>query len=217
MHRFPQIAASLHVQPEVGTVAEYAGENERSRRGHLPAVIAQLVDMLALDAHRLRQRGLGQPHRRHELLDKDFRHGRRLALCHQHGSPQLIAVVVEIDAPCLSPGAIPSKDEPPLFVHAYRMKTFQIAAQLLEVIAGQDTQILVRGRIVDHLELTEQAAFQIGGYFLRSNILDKEGSQPIVPRDGTVFIGIDDLGRAMSVVFSMTQRERCATILNGGG
>ena len=88
MHRFPQIATPLHVQPELGTVAEYAGKNERSRRGHLPAVIAQLVNMLALNAHRFGQCGLGQPHRRHELLDKDFRHGRRLALCHQHGSAQ---------------------------------------------------------------------------------------------------------------------------------
>ena len=46
------------------------------------------------------------------------------------------------------------------------MKGSQIAAQFLEVIAGRDTQILIRRRIVDHLEFAEQAAFEIRGMFV---------------------------------------------------
>src|SRR5216684_5632352 len=53
IHRLPQLAAPLHVEPKVGAVAEHAREDERRRRRHVPAVVAQLVDMLALNAHRL--------------------------------------------------------------------------------------------------------------------------------------------------------------------
>ena len=48
MHRFPQIASPLHVEPEIRAVAEHAGENEDGRRGHIAAVVAQLIDVLAL-------------------------------------------------------------------------------------------------------------------------------------------------------------------------
>ena len=88
VHRFPQIAAPLHVQPEIGAVAEHAGEDERGRRRHVPAVVAQLVDVLALHAHRLGQRALGQPQRLHELLDQNLADRGRLALRRQHGSPR---------------------------------------------------------------------------------------------------------------------------------
>jgi hypothetical protein len=87
VHRLPQIAAPLHVQPEVGAVAEYPREDQCGRRRHGPAIIAQLVDVLPLDAHRLGKRGLRQPHRLHELLDKDFTNRGRFALGRQHGSP----------------------------------------------------------------------------------------------------------------------------------
>jgi asparaginyl-tRNA synthetase len=40
VHRLPQIAAPLHVQPEIGAVAEYACEDERGCRRHVPAVVA---------------------------------------------------------------------------------------------------------------------------------------------------------------------------------
>src|SRR5579883_3303920 len=72
VHRLPQIAAPLHVQPEVRTVAEHAREYESGRRRYGPAVVAQLVDVLALNTHRLGQCGLGQPHGLHKLLDQDF-------------------------------------------------------------------------------------------------------------------------------------------------
>jgi hypothetical protein len=42
------------------------------------------------------------------------------------------------------------------------MKFGQFAAQLLEMIAGRYAQILIGRRIVDHLELPEQPAFQAG-------------------------------------------------------
>jgi hypothetical protein len=38
------------------------------------------------------------------------------------------------------------------------MEAFQMAAQLLQMVAGRNAQILIRRRIVDHLELAEQAA-----------------------------------------------------------
>jgi len=38
----------------------------------------------------------------------------------------------------------------------------QIAAQLLEMIAGRRPQILIDRRVVDHLELTEEPTFELG-------------------------------------------------------
>jgi hypothetical protein len=40
------------------------------------------------------------------------------------------------------------------------MEAFQMAPQLFEMVAGRDPQILIRHRIVDHLEFPKQAAFQ---------------------------------------------------------
>ena len=40
VHRFPQVAAALHVQPEVCAVTEHAGEDKRRWCGHGPAIIA---------------------------------------------------------------------------------------------------------------------------------------------------------------------------------
>jgi hypothetical protein len=87
MYRFPPVGSLLHIEPEIRTVAEHAGENERSRRGDVAAIVAQLVDVLALHAHAFSQRALRQPDRLHEFLDQDFARCRRLALCHQHGVP----------------------------------------------------------------------------------------------------------------------------------
>jgi hypothetical protein len=40
------------------------------------------------------------------------------------------------------------------------MQTRQIALQLLEMIAGRNAQILVGRRVVNHLQLPEEAAFE---------------------------------------------------------
>lgn len=84
MRGFPQIAAALQVQPKLRTVAEYARKNKRRRRSDGPAVVAEFIDMLALDAHRSRERALSKPHRRDEFLGQDFADARWLALRHQH-------------------------------------------------------------------------------------------------------------------------------------
>ena len=55
VHRFPQVAPPLHVQPKIPTVAEHASEHQRRRRRHVPAVLAKLVDVLALHADSLGQ------------------------------------------------------------------------------------------------------------------------------------------------------------------
>src|SRR5690242_6857647 len=57
--------------------------------------------------------------------------------------------------------AVPPKDQPPLTVAADRVEPRQIAAQLLEVIAGRHPQVLVGRRVVDHLELAKKPAFEV--------------------------------------------------------
>src|SRR5947208_1083680 len=88
VHRLPDVASALHVEPEVGTVAEHAGKDESRWGCHSPAVVAQFVDVLALHTHGLCQRALGKTHRLHEFLSQNFSDSRRLALRHQHGTPQ---------------------------------------------------------------------------------------------------------------------------------
>jgi hypothetical protein len=77
-------------------------------------------------------------------------------------SASLITVVVQIDACRFTSVPIPPENEPPLFVDTDRMEAFQMAPQLFEMVAGRDPQILIRHRIVDHLEFPKQAAFQFG-------------------------------------------------------
>ena len=60
VHRFPQVCPPLDTEPEVGAVAEYARQDQRRGRGHGAPIVAQLVDMLALNAHRVRQRRLSR-------------------------------------------------------------------------------------------------------------------------------------------------------------
>lgn len=72
VHRFPKIAAPMHIQPEIGAVAEHAGKDERGRGGHVAAVVAQFIDVPALHAHRFGQRALRQTHRLHKLFNQDF-------------------------------------------------------------------------------------------------------------------------------------------------
>src|SRR3546814_14365936 len=57
----------------------------------------------------------------------------------------------------------------------------QIAAQLLEMVAGRHAQVLVGYRVVDHLELAEESAFEIGRYVLGAPIVHKEDPQPFIP------------------------------------
>src|SRR5947209_7192830 len=51
-----------------------------------------------------------------------------------------VAMVVQIDALRLTSAAIPPENQPPLLVDADRTKSCQIAAQLLEVVAGRYAQ-----------------------------------------------------------------------------
>jgi hypothetical protein len=54
------------------------------------AIVAQFVNVLALNAHCLGERGLGQPHWLHELLDQNFASCGGRALRCEHGSPHLV-------------------------------------------------------------------------------------------------------------------------------
>jgi len=96
MHRFPQVASPLHIEPEIRAVAEHAGENERGRRGHIAAVVAQLIDclrctpMASASAPWVRPIGFMNSSTR-------ISHNRRwLVFCHQHGFASHIAVIVQI-------------------------------------------------------------------------------------------------------------------------
>jgi hypothetical protein len=82
----------------------------------------------------------------------------------------------------LAMAAIPSEDQPPLIVDTDCMKAREVAAQLLEVVAGRSAHILVGGGIVDHLELSKQPAFEIRRNVPRAPVLDEEGAQPLVPK-----------------------------------
>jgi hypothetical protein len=46
-------------------------------------------------------------------------------------------VVIEIEISCLTSLATPSKDEPPPLIDADGMEAFQLALQLLEMVAGR--------------------------------------------------------------------------------
>ncbi len=61
-------------------------EWQSGRRRRVPAAVAQLADVLALHAHRLGQRALGQTEGLHELLSENLTARDRLALRRQHGS-----------------------------------------------------------------------------------------------------------------------------------
>jgi hypothetical protein len=90
-------------------------------------------------------------------------------------------VIVGIDARRLSEAAIPFEDEPPLPVDAYRVEIGQLAAQFFEMIARRDAQILIRSCVVDHLELTEQAAFEVGRHIPRPDVIHEKSTLPSVP------------------------------------
>lgn len=62
------------------------------------------------------------------------------------------------------------------------MEAFEIAAQLLEMIAGWHTQILIDHRVVNHLELAEQAAFEVGRNIAGVGIFYEKSPQPSVPK-----------------------------------
>jgi hypothetical protein len=57
-----------------------------------------------------------------------------------------------------------------------------MATQLLEVVAWRNSQVLIRHRVVDHLNLTEEAAFKIWRNPSRSNVADEKVPQPVVPK-----------------------------------
>ncbi|CEJ86424.1 hypothetical protein HYPGJ_30458 [Hyphomicrobium sp. GJ21] len=62
------------------------------------------------------------------------------------------------------------------------METCEIAAQLLEVITGRHTQVLIGHSVVNHLELSEQSGFQIGRDVAGTGIVHEEGAKPVIPK-----------------------------------
>ena len=89
---------------------------------------------------------------------------------------------VQVDVRCITVAASPMEDQPPLLVDSDRVKAIQVALQLLEMVTGWYAQVLIRRRIVNHLELPEQPVFEIGRDSVRANIVDKERPQPVVPK-----------------------------------
>jgi hypothetical protein len=60
--------------------------------------------------------------------------------------------------------AVPLEYQP--FVDADGVKAHQISFQFLEMVAWRHPQVPIRRRVVDHLDSTEQAGFQVGRNFL---------------------------------------------------
>jgi hypothetical protein len=89
-------------------------------------------------------------------------------------------MVVKIDAFGLPAGRAPPEDQPPLIVDTDRAEPCQLASQLLEMVARRHAQVLVRRRVIDHLELAEESAFEIGRDEPRARIIGEEGAQPFV-------------------------------------
>ena len=91
-------------------------------------------------------------------------------------------MVVQIDAGRFTAAAIPTKDKSPLPVDPNGMKPIKIAAQLLEMVAGRHPQVLIARRVVNHLEFSEEAAFQIGRNVPRPHVRDEEIPQPNIAK-----------------------------------
>jgi hypothetical protein len=111
-------------------------------------------------------------------------------------------VVIEINVCRFTASAIPPENKAPPVVDTDRMQASQSAPQLFEMIAGRDPQVLISCRVIDHLQLPKKAMFEVGRNVPRLDIVDEEGSQPmvpkaydhapaslwaIVPRNGTIF------------------------------
>src|SRR5260370_23339612 len=95
-----------------------------------------------------------------------------------------VAVIVEIEPRRLASAAIPSEDQPPLPIDADRVEVRQSAVQLLEVIAGRHAQVQFARRVVDHLQLPEQPALEVGWNVAGPHVVAEEGAQPVVPETG---------------------------------
>ena len=87
-------------------------------------------------------------------------------------------MVIQIQIPRLAAPAIPPEHQPPLPINAHRMPALQAATQLFEMVARWHPQILIARRVVDHLQLAEQPAFQIRWYFPPAHIIHEERPQP---------------------------------------
>jgi hypothetical protein len=94
--------------------------------------------------------------------------------------------------------ATPPEDQPPLLVDADRVIPGQVATQLLEMIAGRYTQILIGCCVVDHLELAKEPVFEIGWDIPRSLILDEEGAQ--------------HASRKLTIMWQQEKMSRCTTL-----
>lgn len=69
-----------------------------------------------------------------------------------------ISVIVEIKPAGLSFIRIPAENQPPLLVHADRMKAVQITLELLKVITWRNPQVLISRCVVDHLQPAKKSA-----------------------------------------------------------
>jgi len=85
-------------------------------------------------------------------------------------------MIVEVNALRFAAAAVPPEDQAPLPVHADRVEARQIAAKFLEMITWRHPQVLISRCVIDHLQLAEQSAFEIGWDIPRTPIFDKESA-----------------------------------------
>jgi hypothetical protein len=90
-------------------------------------------------------------------------------------------VVVEIKVSSLTTLAIPSEDKPPSLVHSDAVQALELPAQFLEMVTGRNAQILVAGRIADHLQLAKEPVREIRRNRRPPHIFHEEIVQPAIP------------------------------------
>ena len=79
-----------------------------------------------------------------------------------------------------APGARPTKNKSPLLVDPNGVKSREVAAKLLEMIAWRYPQISIGRRIVEHLKSAKQPFSKVGRDISRIQILNEERPQPFV-------------------------------------
>ncbi|MDN5836419.1 MAG: hypothetical protein L0H12_03605 [Nitrosospira sp.] len=75
-------------------------------------------------------------------------------------------MIVQIDACRFTSVSIPLEDEPPLLLMRIEWKPFRLPCSFSKWLLGGIRKFLIRRRVVDYLDFTEQAAFKIGWDFL---------------------------------------------------
>jgi hypothetical protein len=83
-------------------------------------------------------------------------------------------MIVEIEILCSSFSRVPLENEPPPLIDSNRAMSGERAGELFEMVARWRSEISIRGRVVDHLQFSEQPRIDVGWDALVSLISDEK-------------------------------------------